>query len=95
MLPQVGEVAEIEVENFATIPSFDMSVQFAFGLATAYQRSARARPMCTASWSRTARTRWRRPVTSRICCCSPTSRRCSPARSAPTTIRSPTVLPIC
>ena len=33
MLPQVGSVARIEVENFATIPSFDMSVQFAFGLA--------------------------------------------------------------
>jgi L-asparaginase len=32
MLPQVGSVAQIEVENFATIPSFDMSVQFAFGL---------------------------------------------------------------
>ena len=32
MLPQVGGVAQIEVENFATIPSFDMSVQFAFGL---------------------------------------------------------------
>lgn len=33
MLPQVGSVAQIEVENFATIPSFDMSVQFAFGLS--------------------------------------------------------------
>jgi L-asparaginase len=33
MLPQVGDAAEIEVDNFATIPSFDMSVQFAFGLA--------------------------------------------------------------
>jgi len=32
MLPQVGSVAQIEVENFATIPSFDMSVQFAFSL---------------------------------------------------------------
>ena len=32
MLPQVAGVAQIEVENFATIPSFDMSVQFAFGL---------------------------------------------------------------
>ncbi|PWT72938.1 MAG: asparaginase [Proteobacteria bacterium] len=32
-LPQVGEVAEIEIENFATIPSFDMSVQFAYRLA--------------------------------------------------------------
>src|SRR6185295_18877927 len=31
-LPQVGGVAQIEVENFATIPSFDMSMQFAFGL---------------------------------------------------------------
>jgi L-asparaginase len=33
MLPQVADVAELEVENFATIPSFDMSVQFAFGMA--------------------------------------------------------------
>ena len=33
MLPQVGDVAAIEVDNFATIPSFDMTVQFAFGLA--------------------------------------------------------------
>jgi L-asparaginase len=33
-LPQVGEVAQIEIENFATMPSFDMTVQFAFGLAT-------------------------------------------------------------
>lgn len=32
MLPQVGGVAQVEVENLATIPSFDMSVQFAFGL---------------------------------------------------------------
>jgi L-asparaginase len=31
-LPQVGDFAQVEVENFATIPSFDMSVQFAFGL---------------------------------------------------------------
>jgi L-asparaginase len=33
MLPQVRSFADIEVDNFATIPSFDMSVQFAFGLA--------------------------------------------------------------
>lgn len=33
MLPQLGNFADIEVDNFATIPSFDMSVQFAFGLA--------------------------------------------------------------
>ena len=33
MLPQVADVAELEVENFATIPSFDMTVQFAFGMA--------------------------------------------------------------
>jgi len=32
MLPQVGDFAQVEVENFATIPSFDMSVQFAHGL---------------------------------------------------------------
>jgi L-asparaginase len=32
MLPRVGDFAQVEVENFATIPSFDMSVQFAFGL---------------------------------------------------------------
>jgi L-asparaginase len=33
MLPQVAKVAQLEVENFATIPSFDMSVPFAFDLA--------------------------------------------------------------
>jgi L-asparaginase len=33
MLPQLGDVAAIEVDNFATIPSFDMSVEFAFSLA--------------------------------------------------------------
>lgn len=32
-LPQLAGVLDIEVENFATIPSFDMSVQFAFSLA--------------------------------------------------------------
>lgn len=32
-LPRVASVVDIEVENFATIPSFDMSVQFAFSLA--------------------------------------------------------------
>jgi L-asparaginase len=32
-LPQAGEVADIEIENFATMPSFDMTVQFAFTLA--------------------------------------------------------------
>jgi L-asparaginase len=33
MLPQAADVAELEIDNVATIPSFDMSVQFAFGLA--------------------------------------------------------------
>jgi L-asparaginase len=33
MLPQVKDVAELEVIDFATIPSFDMTVQFAFGMA--------------------------------------------------------------
>jgi len=32
-LPEVSRVAQLEVVDFATIPSFDMSVQFAFGLA--------------------------------------------------------------
>jgi len=32
-LPQIVGVVDIEVENFATIPSFDMTVQFAFSLA--------------------------------------------------------------
>jgi len=32
-LPKVGEVAQLEIENFATMPSFDMTVEFAFGLA--------------------------------------------------------------
>ena len=33
MLPQVAQFAEIEVHDFATIPSYQMSVQFAFNLA--------------------------------------------------------------
>ncbi len=33
MLRQVRDIAEIEVVDFATIPSFDMTVQFAFGMA--------------------------------------------------------------
>ena len=39
-LPQVGEVADLEIDNFATIPSFDMSVQFAF--STGDERSTRS-----------------------------------------------------
>ena len=31
-MPAIGEVASIEVDNFATIPSFDMTAQFAFTL---------------------------------------------------------------
>jgi L-asparaginase len=33
LLPQVSSVAELEVVDFATIASFDMTVQFAFGMA--------------------------------------------------------------
>ncbi|MGH8676910.1 MAG: asparaginase [Burkholderiales bacterium] len=33
MLPEVAEVAAVEVQDFASIPSYEMSVQFAFGLA--------------------------------------------------------------
>jgi L-asparaginase len=33
MLPQVADFAEIEVHDVATIPSYEMSVQFAFDLA--------------------------------------------------------------
>ena len=33
MLPEVGRIAEIEVDGFATVHSFGMSVDFAFGLA--------------------------------------------------------------
>lgn len=33
LLPQVSSAAELEVVDFATIPSFDMTVQFAFGMA--------------------------------------------------------------
>ena len=32
-VPQLAEVAEIEVDDFATVPSFDMSAEFALGLA--------------------------------------------------------------
>jgi len=33
MLPQVADLAEIEVHDIATIPSYQMDLQFAFGLA--------------------------------------------------------------
>jgi L-asparaginase len=33
MLPTAAEVAELELDNFATVPSFDMSVPFAFDMA--------------------------------------------------------------
>ena len=33
MLPQVADFAEIEVDDIATIPSYQMDLQFAFGLA--------------------------------------------------------------
>src|SRR5512144_626020 len=33
LLPQVSSAAELEVVDFATIPSFDMTVQLAFGMA--------------------------------------------------------------
>lgn len=32
-VPQLAEIADIEVDDFATVPSFDMSAEFAFGLA--------------------------------------------------------------
>ncbi|HLT02572.1 MAG TPA: asparaginase [Geminicoccaceae bacterium] len=32
-VPQLAEIAEIEVDDFATVPSFDMSAEFAFELA--------------------------------------------------------------
>jgi L-asparaginase len=32
-LPKAAEVAEIELDDFATVPSFDMSVRFAFDMA--------------------------------------------------------------
>ena len=31
-VPQLAEIAELEVDDFATVPSFDMSVEFAFAL---------------------------------------------------------------
>ena len=34
MLPHVADFAEIEVHDLATIPSYDMDLRFAFGLAT-------------------------------------------------------------
>jgi L-asparaginase len=45
-LPQVGEVADLEIDNFATIPSFDMTLAFAFELATRVN-AALARPDVT------------------------------------------------
>jgi L-asparaginase len=32
-VPQLAEIAAIEIDDFATVPSFDMSADFAFGLA--------------------------------------------------------------
>ena len=43
MLPHVADFAEIEVHDLATIPSYDMDLQFAFGLAGRI-RDALARP---------------------------------------------------
>lgn len=43
LLPQVSSVAELEVVDFATIASFDMTVQFAFGMAQKVNELA-ARP---------------------------------------------------
>lgn len=43
MLPQVADFAEIEVHDLATIPSYDMDLQFAFGLAGRI-RDALSRP---------------------------------------------------
>ena len=43
MLPQVADIAEIEVHDIATIPSYEMDMQFAFGLATRI-REVLARP---------------------------------------------------
>ena len=48
-LPQVSEVADIEIDNFATIPSFDMSMQFAFRWRRGLTRSW-CGPMSRASW---------------------------------------------
>jgi L-asparaginase len=36
--PQLAEIAEIEVDDFATVPSFDMSAEFAFQLACRVNR---------------------------------------------------------
>ena len=43
MLPQVADFADIEVHDLATIPSYEMDLQFAFGLAGRI-RDALARP---------------------------------------------------
>lgn len=34
MLPEITDVADVEVENLATVPSFDFSIDFAFRMAT-------------------------------------------------------------
>lgn len=33
MLPQAGQIADMEIHDFATMPSYEMSVEFAFDLA--------------------------------------------------------------
>ena len=37
-VPQLAEIADIEVDDFATVPSFDMSAEFAFQLASRINR---------------------------------------------------------
>ena len=37
-MPQLAEIADIEVDDFATVPSFDMSAEFAFQLASRVNR---------------------------------------------------------
>jgi L-asparaginase len=37
-VPQLAEIADIEVDDFATVPSFDMSAEFAFQLASRVNR---------------------------------------------------------
>ena len=50
MLPQVAGVADLEVIDFATIPSFDMTVQFAFSMAQRVNEAGGRSPTSRAWW---------------------------------------------
>ena len=94
-VPNLDKLAKLSGEQVANIGSQDMNDEVWLKLANRVN-AALARPEVTASSSRTAPTRWRRPPTSSISSSRATSRSCSSARcarpppSAPTARRTST-----